>query len=180
MTAGPFAFCPGCGRAGGQWRDGHEYRCPVCGFRFYQNVAAACGVLVEDRGRFLFLERAKDPARGKLGLPGGFVDPGEGVEQALAREVSEEIGGTLASFSFLGSFPNQYPFAGVTYHTCDLYFRAELATDPAGLTADPSEVSALRWLTPGEVQVDDLAFPSLRALWALVSATSLRRPGDSR
>lgn len=172
---GPFRFCPGCGRPGGSWLGGHEYRCPVCGFRFYQNVAAACGVLIEHGGRYLFLERARDPARGQLGLPGGFVDPGEGVEQALAREVAEEIGGTLASFTFLGSFPNRYPFAGVEYHTCDLYFRARLAVDPAGLTADPGEVSALRWLRPDEVEASDLAFPSLRNLWF-----SLRSGGLSR
>ena len=81
---GPFRFCPSCGepcgeRAGG-WHGGKEFRCPVCGFRFFQNVAAACGVLVSHDGRFLFVERAKDPAKGLLGLPGGFVDPGEGVE----------------------------------------------------------------------------------------------------
>lgn len=162
---GPFRFCPGCGRPGGDWHEGHEYRCPACGFRFYQNVAAACGVLVEDRGRFLFLERAKDPARGLLGLPGGFVDPGEGVEQALAREVFEEVGGRLAQVSFLASFPNRYPFAGIDYHTCDLYFRATLV-DVDGLRADPQEVATLWWLAADEVHLDQLAFPSLRKLWS--------------
>ena len=163
--SGPFRHCPGCGRPGGDWLNGHEFRCPVCGFRFYQNVAAACGVLVEHEGRFLFLERAKNPSKGLLGLPGGFVDPGEGVEQALAREVYEEIGGHLADFSFLTSFPNRYPFSGVEYHTCDLYFRATLV-DVTGLRADPDEVAALRWLTADEVCLDQLAFPSLQNLWS--------------
>jgi len=174
-VTGPFRFCPGCGRPGGEWRNGHEFRCPDCGYRFYQNVAAACGVLVEHQGRFLFLERAKDPSRGLLGLPGGFVDPGEGVEQALAREVAEEIGGRLASFAFLASFPNRYPFAGVEYHTCDLYFRAVLDGDPAALRADPAEVAALRWLAPTEVRDEDLAFPSLRNLWTTLRTGELSR-----
>ena len=77
---GPFRFCPSCGRAGGEWHGGREFRCPACGFRFFQNVAAACGVLVSHQSRILFVERAKEPAKGLLGLPGGFVDPGEGVE----------------------------------------------------------------------------------------------------
>jgi len=174
-VSGPFAFCPGCGQPGGAWRNGREYRCPACGFRFYQNVAAACGVLLSHGGRYLFLERAKQPSRGLLGLPGGFVDPGEGVEQALAREVSEEIGGAVGPITFLASFPNRYPFAGVEYHTCDLYFRAELLGEPGGLRADPAEVAALRWLTDDQVRPDELAFPSLRALWA-----TLHGPGLSR
>lgn len=117
-------------------------------------------------GRFLFLERAREPAKGLLGLPGGFVDPGESVEAALTREVAEEIGGVLGPATFLASFPNRYPFAGVEYHTCDLYFRAELITDPADLRAEPAEVAALKWLKPEDVRAADLAFPSLRALWA--------------
>lgn len=176
---GPFRFCPGCGTPGGHWTNGREYRCPACGFRFFQNVAAACGVLVCHQGRFLFLVRAKDPSRGLWGLPGGFVDPGEGVEQALAREVGEEIGGAIGPATFLASFPNRYPFAGVEYHTCDLYFRADLVGTPDQLKADPGEVAAFAWLLPEEVDPSQLAFPSLRAFWERVRP-SLRTSGDSR
>jgi len=175
----PFRFCPGCGAPGGDWKNGREYRCPVCAFRFFQNVAAACGALVSHQGRFLFLVRAKEPSRGLLGLPGGFVDPGEGVEAALSREVAEEIGGRVGPLSFQASFPNRYPFAGVEYHTCDLYFRATLEGVPDELVADPSEVSSLLWLRPEEVEVSQLAFPSLRAFWTSV-LPSLRTSGDSR
>lgn len=173
-----FGYCPSCASPGGHWLRGREFLCPTCGFRFFQNVATACGVLIEDQGRFLFLVRAKEPSRGLLGLPGGFVDPGESVEQALAREVDEEIGGTVGPATFLASFPNRYPFAGVEYHTCDLYFRAPLACDPAALRADPEEVETLLWLSPSEVTPDRLAFASLRALWA--SLASLRISADSR
>jgi len=136
--------------------------------------------LVEDRGRFLFLVRAKEPGRGLLGLPGGFVDPGEGAEEALAREVWEEVGGVLGPARFLRSRPNVYPFAGVTYHTCDLYFQAPLAGSPADLKADPAEVSELRWLAPAEVRLEDLAFPSLRALWSELYPSSLHGSALSR
>ncbi len=160
VESSPFRFCPSCGTGGGNWLGGHEYRCPACGFRFFQNVATACGVLIEHRGRFLFLERAKEPSKGLWGLAGGFVDPGESVDQALVREIEEEIAGAVGPLKFLGSFPNQYRFGGVTYPTCDLYFRASLAGDPGALRADPSEVAALRWLEPDEVDLDSLAFPS--------------------
>lgn len=174
-SANPFRFCPRCAAEAGQWLNGREYRCPACGFRFFQNVAAACGVLVEQQGRFLFLVRGKEPSKGLLGLPGGFVDPGESVEQALAREVAEEIGGAFDQVEFLASFPNRYPFAGVEYHTCDLYFRARLASDPGLLRAEAGEVEALVWLAADEVSPNRLAFPSLRRLWA-----SLRTGADSQ
>lgn len=171
----PFLHCPRCASDSGQWLGGREYRCPDCGFRFFQNVATACGVLVERQEEFLFLVRGREPSKGLLGLPGGFVDPGESVEQALAREVAEEIGGTVDEVAFLASFPNRYLFAGVEYHTCDLYFRARLVTDPGQLRAEPGEVEALVWLRPDEVDPSQLAFPSLRNLWA-----SLRTGADSR
>ena len=175
LPSSPFLLCPHCGAAEGAWKRGREFRCPACGFRFFQNVAAACGALVEAGGRYLFLVRAKEPSKGLLGLPGGFVDPGESVETALAREVTEEVGGSLGPIRFLASFPNRYLFAGVEYHTCDLYFAAPLLGAPTDLRADAGEVAGLKWLLPHEVDPDQLACPSLRALWA-----SLHGPGVSR
>lgn len=179
VDVGPFRFCPGCGAEGGTWRRGHEFLCPHCGYRFFQNVATACGVLIEHEGRYLFLVRAKEPSRGLLGLPGGFVDNGESVEVALSREVSEEIGGTVGPVRFLASFPNQYRFAGQLYHTCDLYFAAALVGDPEALRPQPGEVSQLRWLAVEEVEEAQLAFPSLRSLWSMV-LPSLSSTSDSR
>lgn len=146
----------------------HEYRCPACGFRYFHNVATAAGIVVERAGKFLFVVRGMEPAKGKLGLPGGFVDPGESVEHALRREVREEIGAEIADPVFLASFPNCYGFGATQYHTCDLYFRAEVLTDVADWRTAEDEISALVWLAPEEVNPDDLAFVSLRNVWALL------------
>ena len=112
--------------------------------------------------------RAAEPAKGKLGLPGGFVDPGERVEDALRREVREEIGAEIGPPSFLASFPNRYGFGNVHYHTCDFYFTAELLTASEDLRPAPNEVERLVWLAPEEVDPEALAFPSLRDAWALI------------
>lgn len=173
--SGPFRFCPSCASEGGRWVDGRQFVCPGCGFRFFQNVAAACGVLVRSGDRYLFVERARDPSRGLLGLPGGFVDPGESVEQALSREVAEEVGASLGPVTFLGSFPNRYPYAGVEYHTCDLYFAADLHGDEGALRLDAGEVSGVKWLAADEVSLDRLAFPSLRALWKSLRLAEVSR-----
>lgn len=164
----PFRFCPDCGAEGGEFLHAREYRCPACGFRYFHNVATAAGIVAQRDGKYLFVVRAADPAKGKLGLPGGFVDPGERVEDALRREVREETGAEIGTPGFLASFPNRYGFGNVHYHTCDLYFTAELLTADEDLSPLASEVERLVWLAPEEVNPDDLAFPSLRAAWALI------------
>lgn len=160
--------CPRCGtpRVGAVK---NPFRCPGCDLTLFANVAVGVGIFVADAaGRVLFVRRARDPSQGLLGVPGGFVDAGESAEQALAREVREEIGGTLGSLRFLCSTPNRYDYAGITYDLCDLFFAGTLA--PGALTADPGEVSSLVWLDPAAVRSEDLAFVSTRAAWAAYRA----------
>jgi ADP-ribose pyrophosphatase YjhB (NUDIX family) len=161
----PFTFCPNCGQKGIQLLRQHEFRCPDCGFRYFHNVATAVGALILKDGKALCIERGMEPAKGKLGLVGGFVDPGEGGETALKREAREEIGAEVGPPSLLASFPNSYTFAGVWYHTCDFYYAAELLTPPELLTPDPKEVTRILWLDPRQVDPEDLAFPALKAFW---------------
>ena len=71
---------------------GNRFFCPDCDFVLYQNTAAATGCVIETDGKILLLVRGKEPSVGKLDLPGGFVDPGEGVLDGLLRELQEELG----------------------------------------------------------------------------------------
>jgi ADP-ribose pyrophosphatase YjhB (NUDIX family) len=159
-----FRHCPRCGAALAS--AARPLAC-ACGYTLFSNPAIGVGVFARDgQGRCLFLRRAKDPAKGLLGLPGGFVDAGETVEGALEREVREEIGGRLASMRFLCSSPNSYLFQGVTYDVCDLFFVAELA--PGELRLDPEEVSGHVWLDPRQVRPEEQAFPSHRQALAVL------------
>jgi 8-oxo-dGTP pyrophosphatase MutT (NUDIX family) len=91
-------YCPSCAAEGIRFDGVHKYSCPACGFVFYQNTAAATGCVIRGKQGILFLVRGKEPARGKLDLPGGFVDPGEGALEGLVRELREEIGWTPPDF----------------------------------------------------------------------------------
>ena len=75
--------------------------------------------------KLLVFSRTKDPQKGKLGLPGGFVNKGESLEAACIRECNEEIGITPPPFEYLCSFPNTYPFKTMVYSTCDAFFYSE-------------------------------------------------------
>jgi NAD+ diphosphatase len=169
MAAFPFRFCPSCGEEGIEFLSGREFRCPGCGFAYFHNVASAVGAVILHRGSILCLVRAKDPGRGKIGLPGGFVDPGEAAEEALRRECREEVGLEIADIGLIGGYPNLYEYSGVPYRTCDFFFAASAAPGSAldasgypAVAADPEEVLATRWTEAGGLMPEEFAFPSMR------------------
>lgn len=124
-----FNMCPSCGSRKIQWRDGKKWLCPDCGFDLYNNVAAAVGiVLYDDFGNLLFEVRAKEPRKGFLCLPGGFVDPDESAEEAVIRECREEMGADISGAEFLCTFPNTYVYKNIEYKTCDIFFKAKLSS----------------------------------------------------
>lgn len=175
-----FSRCPACGSARIGFHGGRHWRCPDCGFDYFHNVAAAAGVIIESGGEILFLVRAKEPAKGKLALPGGFTDPGERAEDAAIRECREEVGwppetgqsAWAARLEFIGSWPNLYEYRGIPYATCDLFFALRLPPEArAWFSADPDEAAGLRWVPRDAVKTADLAFGSaVRALAAYLGA----------
>lgn len=158
------AHCGRCGApAGRQTQEpGGPFRCPACGFTLFFNAAAAVGLVLQRQdGQALFIRRAKEPAKGKLGLPGGFASAGEGAEQALAREVREEVGLEIRDVRYLSSHANQYFYEGVTYHTLDVFFTGEAEEPQSAKPLD--EVKAIEWHNPMTVPLEELAFDSMRA-----------------
>ncbi len=165
-----FRFCPRCGAPRPAENAGRvPLRCAACGLVFFFNPTVAAAAWVSDpEGRVLCIRRAKEPAKGKLAVPGGFVDIGESAEQALRREVREEVGLELAGVAFLTSVPNLYEYREVTYPVVDLVFTAA-AVDPAA--ARPLDaVAGLEWLRPADIDPAELAFPSLRESVRLLPA----------
>lgn len=127
MTKNNFKFCPNCGSQKIENRNDRKWLCPECGYELYNNVAAAVGVIIFDKfNNVLFELRAKEPRKGFLALPGGFVDPDETAEDAMIRECKEEIGTEITDMKFLCTNPNVYEYKNVTYKTCDIFFTAEL------------------------------------------------------
>lgn len=165
-----FNACPRCGAPGPGEASPNPFRCSACGFVLFFNAASAVAALVvREDGRVLFIERAKDPARGRLGLPGGFVDIGETAEDALRRETREEVGLSLDAVRYLASFPNRYPYANVTYNTLDLFFTARADEPDRALPLDA--VTSVHWRHPRSIDPDELAFDSMRSALRVYLAT---------
>ena len=168
-----FNMCPNCGSKKIQWRDGKKWLCPDCGFDLYCNVAAAVGiVLYDDECNVLFEVRAKEPRKGFLCLPGGFVDPDESAEEAVVRECREELGAEVRGSDFLCTFPNTYEYKNIEYKTCDIFFKTKLPEKYKDMnefvkTLHREESEVVRFeirkvQTAADVEALPLAFPSAR------------------
>jgi len=179
MKPAALKFCPQCGSIGYQYRDKKYWYCPVCLFTYFHNVATSASAIIEIDGSILMIERNNDPGKGMLGLPGGFVNPGEKAEDAAVRECFEETGLIAANPLFVGSWPNEYIYKNVIYKTCDIYFSAQVEGGLAKLDLDPVEAATVRLLHPEEVANAPLAFESHRmAIQAwLEKKASKNKPG---
>lgn len=164
MTNAPSVYevwkhCPRCGSDDTDHGE-NPFRCHSCDYRHhFTPISAVGGLLVDPQDRMLFIVRGKDPGRGKLGLPGGFVDPGERAEEALQREICEETGFEIEQPEFLASFPNRYEYAGVVADVTDLFFTVRCSTLSGGTPQD-GEVDEIQLRNPSSLRKDDLAFPT--------------------
>jgi ADP-ribose pyrophosphatase YjhB (NUDIX family) len=155
-----FRFCPRCG---GEYLSIHEQcaiRCGRCGFLFFFNTCTAVGGFVFHQDQLILCVRAKEPARGKLDLPGGFVNFDETVEDALRREIAEELNIETTNYRYLSSAPNDYLYGGVLYKITDLFFVCDAPQIVTLRAAD--DVADFRLVSPYDVAPEELAFNSTR------------------
>jgi ADP-ribose pyrophosphatase YjhB (NUDIX family) len=159
-----FKFCPACGSRNIRFENNKAFRCPDCGFLYYHNTAAATGLVISTGEEIVLLVRAKEPAKGKLDLPGGFVNPGEGAFEGLRRECREELSWDPGPHCTLfASFPNVYPYRNISYNTCDLFFTIIVpGLNAASFTLEEKEIGGVRFVKPADIILEDLAFDSTR------------------
>ena len=155
-----FKCCPVCGSTLFDINNAKSKHCTACGFVYYINPSAATAAFILREGRLLVARRAKDPARGTLDLPGGFIDIGETAEQGIAREVAEETGLHARSVSYLFSLPNDYLYSGMHIPTLDMFFRVEIDAHEEAHAAD--DAAELMWLPIGNVRPELFGLGSIR------------------
>ncbi|GMG88694.1 NAD(+) diphosphatase [Biformimicrobium ophioploci] len=101
-----------CGRCGGQTSDhGGELAtiCRACGLSFYPRISPCVIAIITD-GDHLLLARNSNFRGAYYSALAGFIEAGESAEQALVREVREEVGVEVGNISYFGSQP--WPFPG--------------------------------------------------------------------
>jgi len=135
-------FCGVCGGATEFRRGGFVAHCAQCGNDHYPRVDPAVIVAVGDGARLLLGRQASWPAR-RYSVVAGFVEPGESLEQTVAREVHEETQVRIDSCQYLGAQP--WPFPGALM----LGFRA--SADANQQPQVDGELEDARWFTREEV-----------------------------
>ena len=160
-----FKYCPRCGSA--RWAENNvkSKHCDECGFTYYANPSSATAAFIirsDDSGRqqLLVVRRAKEPAKGTLDLPGGFVDMDETGEEGMLREIREETGLTMTSCRYLFSIPNRYMYSGMEIHTLDMFFLCQPESGAQPLAADDAE--ECQWISLNEIRPDDFGLDSVR------------------
>lgn len=162
MAESPFKFCSNCGKNDWIIKGDREFVCSACGFRhFITPIPAACALILDAQDRILVIRRAHEPGLGKLGLPGGVIEPGETGEAGAARETCEEVGIDLpaSAYTYFISLKNYYPFQGFTWPTLDLFYVARVP-DFSSVVMQASEVSECLICPLDEVPLEEFAFPS--------------------
>ncbi len=109
----------------------------------------AVGVILRDGHILLALRNSKQHQGGKWEFPGGKVEPGETVQQALARELHEEVAINITASSALMQLEYSYPEKTVLL---DIYLVSGFNGEPHGREGQP-----LRWASIAELS--DIAFP---------------------
>ena len=166
-----FNYCPSCKSEEVSFDAIKKFHCRACSFTFFHNVAAAVAAVLEYGDQIVLIKRNKEPGKGKLDLPGGFVDPDESAEEAVRREVKEELSMNLGEIKYLGSYPNTYDYKGVTYKTCDLFFSTHIHTLPTFF--DTREIEELVLIHPSEIIDEQIAFESTKTLLQLFKQGSV-------
>jgi mutator protein MutT len=156
-----FRYCPVCGSPNFVTNNEKSKRCADCGFVYFFNPSGATvAVIVNERDELLVVRRAKEPAKGTLDLPGGFLDCAETAEEGVAREVFEETGLEVEQCDYLFSIPNIYPYSGLDVHTMDLFFLCRVKGTQEAKAMDDAE--SLAWIPWGQIMPQEFGLLSVR------------------
>ncbi|HPF52760.1 MAG TPA: NUDIX domain-containing protein [Draconibacterium sp.] len=155
-------YCPKCGSEKFNTVGERSLKCADCGFHFYINSSAAVAALISDEnGKLMLVTRGVEPDYGKLDLPGGFIDPLESAEQAIRRELEEELGLIVTSLEYLTSAPNEYVFSGFTVFTLDMAFKVSVDSDTNLKAMD--DILDFKFYSEDELDYDDIPASSIKS-----------------
>ena len=135
-------FCGICGAATASYRAGWGRKCGQCGAEHFPRVDPVVIMLAEHDGRVLLARQPQYPP-GRYSALAGFVEPGESIEEAVARELMEEAGVAAGDVRYVASQP--WPFPGSLMIAC--LARAESDS----IRLDSAELEDAFWATRAEV-----------------------------
>jgi len=135
-------FCSACGTALESRNAGYSRACPNCALEFFPRLDPAVMILATHRDRLL-LARHQGRISAMWSTLAGFVEPGETLEQAVARELYEETGLVAATIRYYGSQPWPLP--------ASLMIGFEVEVESGEIRIDPTELIEARFFAGEEI-----------------------------
>jgi ADP-ribose pyrophosphatase YjhB (NUDIX family) len=126
----------------------------------YENARPTVELALMHNNKLLITKRGIEPRKGFYDMPGGFTDLHETLEQALLREVKEELGldsSDISTPQFVLSFNGPYPFGPEVLRSLVSLFYATLITEKNLVAQD--DVAEVRWIDKKEVNDVPWALP---------------------
>ena len=136
-------FCANCGAPTAMFRAGWARKCPNCHAEHFPRVDPVVIMIAEHDGRALLGRQPAFPP-GRYSALAGFLEPGESIEEAVAREIAEEAGVRVRDVRYIGSQP--WPFPSSLMIACVGY------ADDDRLTIDTNELEDAMWVSRDEVR----------------------------
>ena len=174
MQAAEFHFCPQCGRPLDKSMIGDQLRknCLYCSFVHWGEFSLGVGGILWQENKVLLVERAANPGKGLWTIPGGYVEQGEQIYEAVKREIREETGlfSEPQALIAVWDWPGNKHMIYVVFLMCHL---------GGILQADPAEVSNLGFFTIEEchgINITDLSLKLVRTSYA--NRTGLNRTSE--
>ena len=135
-------YCGACGAKMSTADGERAVKGPACGNVAYPRIAPAMMVLVRKGPALLLARNIAVAAGARMSALAGFLEPGESVEDAVHREVREEVGLEVAGLRYFAS--QSWPFPG----SLMIAFTAEHAGGE--IVPDPAEIAEAHWFGPGD------------------------------
>ena len=136
-------FCSRCGQPTDVAAAGHVRICPACGAHHFPRTDPAVIMLITDEQDRALLGRQPVWPEGRFSTLAGFLEPGESLEDAVRREVLEEVGVTVGEVTYAGSQPWPFPASLMLG-----YFGRATSFD---ITIDDDEIAEAGWYSREQV-----------------------------
>jgi 8-oxo-dGTP diphosphatase len=125
----------------------------------YRNPTPAADIILQRDSKILMVRRKKDPFKGQLALPGGFINEGETAEEAARREAIEETTLEVKPIEILGVYSD--PKRDPRKHIMSIVFVGIIVggSDKAG-----DDAESIEWVELGTIEKQDIAFDHAQIL----------------
>jgi ADP-ribose pyrophosphatase YjhB (NUDIX family) len=153
-------YCQKCG-AILTINDNRSKYCSKCNLYYYSFPTACVVLLLYTNSRdYLFIERSKDPDKGKLDFPGSFIRIDEDVETACNRVAEEEISLNGLSLKYFGSSYDYYG-GNQDIPIISLLFKCKIDEDIKKKISPKNDASKVKFIHKDKIITANLAYPSM-------------------